>query len=143
MRLSALGLIVSTLLFTIGCGDSDIVQIKGKVLLNDKPLKEGQVTFVPDAKKGTEGQMSTGLIDENGEFTLYIGAEEGVLVGHHKIAVNCPFRINEGSSDTGETSSAGPKSRCPIPPKYFDVSTSGLTEEVKSDGQEITIKLTR
>lgn len=127
----------------VGCGGSDTIQIKGKVLLDGKPLKEGQVTFVPDNDKGTEGQLAVGTISESGEFSLYVGAQEGVKAGHYKVAVNCKFQLDEGSSESGDESGGGKskKQRCPIPRKYFDISTSGLTQEVKEGEEEITLKL--
>lgn len=141
MRYVAIGLLVAGSLLTVGCGGgAKMVQIKGKVLLDGKPVKAGDIEFVPDTTKDMEGAKAIGII-KDGAFTLYTGAKEGVLVGHHQVAVKCPFRIDEGSSEEGEEGGGGKAGRCPIPEKYWDVATSKLTEEVKTEGQEITINL--
>jgi hypothetical protein len=141
MRFAAVGLLFAGVLLTVGCGGGEkMVQIKGKVLLDGKPVKAGDIEFVPDTSKETEGAKAIGII-KDGEFSLYTGAKEGVLVGHHQVAVKCPFRIDEGSSAEGDTDGGGTKGGCPIPKKYWDVTTSELTEEVKSKDQEITINL--
>jgi hypothetical protein len=144
MRLLMLSVLVTGLLLIPGCGGGpDFVEIKGKVLLDGKPLNEGEVSFIPDNSKGTSGPMAMGTVNENGEFTLTTGTNEGVLVGHHKVTVKCPYRPGEGSSATGDSSAGEKKGPCPIPPKYFEATTSGLTQEIKSDDEEIIIELKR
>lgn len=145
MRLLQLAFLGTGFLLIAGCGGGpDLAEVKGKVLLDGKPLQEGQVDFIPDSSQGSEGAMATGTINKDGTFTLYTGTEEGVLIGHHKVAVKCPFRVDQGSSGSGpgDTGADGKKQGCPIPRKYWEVSTSNLTKEVKSDGQQITINLT-
>lgn len=131
------------LLFTVGlvgCGGNPAT-VKGKVTLDGNPVTAGQITFVPDSSKGSEGPQLIGTIDESGEYALYAGADDRVPVGHYKVTVNCPFRLDQGSSGSGEGPEKENNKDCDIPSKYGDVASTDLTAEVVSGAQEIPIEL--
>ena len=74
-----------------GCGPGHgmtLGLVQGKVTYNGEPLKYGTVSFVPDASKGTDGPIATGIIKEDGTYILSTDAGgDGALVGHHKVSV--------------------------------------------------------
>ena len=70
-----------------GCSNQpQLVEVKGQVTMDGKPLRNVRVDFHPDPDKGTTGMGSTGTTDENGNFALtYKEGKPGAIVGHHRI----------------------------------------------------------
>ncbi len=65
------GLLATGLL--TGCGPGHgmkLGRVQGKVTYKGQPLTYGTVSFVPDASKGTEGPIATGIIKEDGTYIL-------------------------------------------------------------------------
>ena len=106
--------------------------VSGTVSLDDTPLKEGVVRFVPS--EGTEGPKTTVPVAD-GQFA--VDERSGPIVGKHRIEIE--------STDTGgyamddenaiqELRESGTKriEVVKVPPRYNSRST--LTEEVTADG---------
>jgi len=124
----------------VGCGGGNTpkTEVKGKVLLGDKPVA-GTVVFVSnDGKEVAAPIMPDGTYTatnaEVGSVKIYIkpGALGAPTVGAPKSAPGTP----EMPKDMGGTSSG-----VPAPAKYTKVETSGLTYDVKSGKQEHNITL--
>ncbi|HJZ92707.1 MAG TPA: carboxypeptidase-like regulatory domain-containing protein [Gemmataceae bacterium] len=128
-----------------GCGPSK-TEVTGKVSHNGKPVVYGSVTLI-----GSDGIVYSGQIKEDGTFVI-----PGVPTGPVKIGVLSP---NPKPPEAGKASAKddlGGFSRgdrrppplpesvvrawFPIPEKYGDPMTSGLTETV-SRGQPLNINL--
>ena len=112
-----------------GCGGGrpTLVPVAGKVFIDNKPLTSGTVVFVPEG-----GRQSTGSINNDGTFSLScFKLNDGALIGKHKISVTSNESLN------GDTAL-----RWFIPPKYNEVSTSGLTQEIKGPTDSVMINLT-
>jgi hypothetical protein len=61
-----------------GCGGLKLVPVSGTVMLGDKPLQGGAVSFIPDASKGNTARVSClGRIDSNGHYALSTSAVKG------------------------------------------------------------------
>jgi hypothetical protein len=89
MRLNALfcGTLAAALLLTgAGCGSKvKPVRVEGVVLLDDRPLKEAMVTFVPEEGSG---RLAAGLTDDDGKFELTTATSgDGALPGNYKVTV--------------------------------------------------------
>lgn len=118
----------------IGCsgGPSDApvtVPVTGVVTYQGKPVAKLSVAFIPD-----KGMLATGTTDAQGKFSLMTKKPgDGAAVGTYKVAINFvpdevpPMPGFPGSEKTPES---------PIPAKYADVTTSGLTQVVDKDASK-------
>ena len=71
-----------------GCSNSPpLAEVRGRVTMNGKPIKNVKVDFHPDPDKGTKGIGSSGTTDADGNFTLTYGegGKPGAIVGHHRV----------------------------------------------------------
>lgn len=111
-----------------GCGDGrpSRVQVSGQVLIDGKPLTQGNIKFVPEGAR-----PSAGKLDENGRFTLtcYDG-NDGVIPGTHRVQISASEILK------------GNKVKWHAPPKYADYLKSGLSYELTEPTEDLTIELT-
>ncbi len=123
-----------SLLIVSGCSRGPegpvIVPVKGVVIYKGKPLEGGQVSFIPDRKKGTTGPMAMGNINEKGEFVLRTtNPDDGAIVGAHKVVISyyksTPFDPNNPSPPLKDISL--------IPAVYADETTTTLTADVTTN----------
>lgn len=118
----------------IGCTDKTpgVAPVHGKVTVNGQPLSTGRVMTMPAAGRGAGGE-----IKPDGTFELTTpdyGA--GALPGTHKVAVRA--YDDAGVADPETTSG-----KSLVPARYANPMTSGLTIEVKADGENApTLELT-
>lgn len=152
-------LLCGSLVLLLGCDTKPARgTVKGKVTLGDKPLTVGNVIFL--AKDNADNVTGTAKIDNDGNYVL-----NDAPVGETKIAVQVPklppgglemmrrMKNSPGMKDTGSVdpndksksiSIMGdiPADFVPIPDKYADLETSGLTYTVKKGEQTHDIQLT-
>ncbi len=73
-------------LMLVGCGTGDLPQlgtVTGRVVLNDEPLKNVEITFSPD-----NGRPSYGRTNDDGRYELeYLNDTKGAKVGKHTISI--------------------------------------------------------
>lgn len=126
--------LLGLMLLMSGCGGGPkgpaLAPAKGVVLYQGKPLTTGQICFMPDKSKGTQGPMASSSINEKGEFELRtFPPEKGAVIGFHKVIItsykSTAFDPNNPSPPLQEISL--------IPARYGDEETSGLTAEVVKD----------
>jgi hypothetical protein len=142
-----LALLAGSLAFTtVGCGGSSgppgpeilpVVPAGGKVLHQGKPLANASVSF-----QHVEGKVAaSGKTDAEGNFKLSTyGTDDGAPAGNYKVtvAVSAIQEIEPGV--LAPEPEGGFKS--PIPAKYGNPDTSGLTVEVPAGGKsDIEISL--
>ena len=114
----------------IGCGGVDdapkTVAVTGVVTYQGKPMPNLSVGFIPET-----GMLASGMTDAEGRFEMTTSAPgDGAIPGLHKVAINfVPDQVPEMPGFPG--SENAPVS--PIPTKYADASTSGLTATVDKD----------
>lgn len=110
-----------------GCSESepDYVPVRGQVFYKDKPLGQGVVMFQP-----TNGPPARGTIQPDGTFELETpGKGSGARVGTNRVRISA----REMPKDPGGEIGLG---RLLIPARYNDITTSGLTAEVKAGSDE-------
>lgn len=120
-----------------GCSKpSDLAPVQGRVLFNGEPLPYGAVMLQPPS-----GNPSRATIQPDGSFVLEtLEAGLGARVGVNKVRVTCyevqnPKLQRKSSEDL-------PLGASLIPRKYTSYA-SGLTVEIKPDGNEpLLIELT-
>jgi hypothetical protein len=81
--------LVGLMLLTSGCGSGGgLVPVGGKVTVNDVPLRNASVQFIPTGD--TPGnQRGAGWTDENGEFTLTNRqGKPGLEPGTYKVVIS-------------------------------------------------------
>ncbi len=121
----------------IGCGGEndapETVSVTGIVTYQGNPMPNLSVGFIPD-----KGMLASGITDAEGRFDLTTSDPgDGAIVGAYKVSINfVPEQTPEMPGFPG--SENAPKS--PIPTKYADVSTSGLTATVDSDSSKNDFK---
>ena len=141
-------LVLSAVLFGLGCGGGPKGDISGKVTYLDKPLPSGSVTFLDSAGHA----VGSSPISTDGSYSI-----NGVPVGPMKILVTTPadFSVNPKSkggaakgkkpikSDPAPSKSKGPPPIPPvaIPDKYSMPDRSDLTFTVQPGQQEFDIHL--
>jgi len=75
-----------------GCGSPAAVgptSVRGAASFHGHPLTGGTVVFVPDRERGTDGELLTAAIGENGIFQLADGAKT-VPPGWYRVALADP-----------------------------------------------------
>ena len=105
----------------------DLAEVRGKVLLDGKPLTKGHVLTQPQAGRGSNGN-----IQSDGTFELSSGREKGALVGRHAVAVVAW----EHENALGAESDFG---RLLVPKAYTTFQSSNLAIDVKSDGENTPV----
>lgn len=134
-------------LLLAGCGGAakpkvPVYKASGKVLFNGQPVVGADVTFIcAEANKSAFGRTN-----EEGIFKLTTySANDGAVEGQHKVAIvqippsEAPKELAPTDSDAyvppeQDQSTAPVKVESVLPLKFGDANTSGLTAEVKKDG---------
>lgn len=133
------GLCVATLVFAAGCGSDEpyeLAPVSGVVTLNNQPLSDATVTFVPTGQPGQGGMAEVGppssaQTDTDGRFQLKTrDGKSGAVVGRHKVQITTV--VDEGASDNDQMDYR--KMREQLPSKYNSQST--LTFDVPEDGTD-------
>lgn len=105
-----------------------VVPVEGRVTYEGKPLEFGTVTFQPP-----QGQPAKGKIQSDGTFTLSTFAPgDGAVVGTHKVRITCYESQRAPVAASGERTLG----KLLIPRRYTLFDQSGLTAEVKPQGNE-------
>ena len=84
--------------FSLGCGDSNLGEVSGKVTLDGAPLPDAMLVFTPVAG----GRPAAGRTDSQGEYQLvYSRDEEGAMLGEHVVEITTGDEIvNEDDTVT-------------------------------------------
>jgi hypothetical protein len=132
------GLVLVVWMIT-GCSSSglpDMVPIRGEVLYNGEPLKEGNVVYLPT--KAGQGRQATGAIQADGSFVMTTLKEaDGVMQGEYNLVIYA-YEPHPGEPKSREEHEALAES-CEIlrgfliPEKYTSPNTSGLSDRVDGD----------
>ncbi|WP_339733340.1 hypothetical protein [uncultured Gimesia sp.] len=114
----------------VGCGgpagDPDLIPVQGTVTLDGQPLKTGIIGFAPESGQAA----STGKI-EDGDFKLnFSQSADGAKPGLYKVS------IQSWTTPPSMDANGKPvKGVLAIPEKYMSQTTSGLTANVKKEGE--------
>jgi len=125
----------------VGCPGGDdadrpeTVPVTGTVTYSGSAVEGATVTFSPTASGGS---ASIGTTDASGKFTLQSQwGSRGAVPGSYKVAIS----KTEVQGVEEEIEEAQPEENAPpaqitehLPEKYKSTQTSGLTAEVKADG---------
>ena len=142
-KLDRLCVLLGVSVFLAGCGGGggrapDTVSVQGMVTYQGKPVPKLSVAFIPD-----KGLLASGTTDAAGKFSLMTNKPgDGAKVGTYKVAIG--FVSDEIPAMPGMEPPGYKAPVSPIPAKYADVSTSGLTKTVEKDASKnnFTFELT-
>jgi hypothetical protein len=127
------------LALALGCegGDSALVPVSGRVLLEGRPPGPAVITFTPTGE--TAGSGAVGGLDGDGRFTLTdVRGEPGAHPGQYKLSLYPTPEAATGNVPTNVVSTGSTS----IPAIYLNASTSTLTATVPPTGGTIEVELT-
>jgi len=105
------------------------VPVAGVVLKRGQPLAKVSIAFISSA-----GQMAMGTTDDKGQFKLTTSQpDDGATVGEHKVSLG--FVTESPVSNSPEELAKAAQVKSPVPPRYGDANTSGLTATVPPEGK--------
>lgn len=127
--------LAALVLAAAGCGRSPRATVSGKVTVGGKVVTAGTVVFV-----GDKNQIVTARLDGEGRYVAL-----RVPMGSVKVAVQTlqPSQLKAAEKrPKGARPLPSPLTNLvPVPPKYGDPETSGLTCDVRQTQQEHNIDL--
>lgn len=118
---------------TVGCSaQPELAVVEGRVTYNGQPLKFGTVMF--QSVKG--GQPAIGMIQPDGSFKMSTPkAGDGVKPGSYEVSVSCYENMDPSKPPAPDRGDMSP-GKSLVPKKYILAATSGLTAQVKPEGNE-------
>ena len=131
-------LLLSVLLFALGCGQDgglQLASVEGVVTYQGKMLDHGKVVFIPE--KGTSGPQAVSTIESDGTFRINTIQSKGAAIGWHTVLVHC--RRPAQKAKAGVPPSQYGESL--IPRKYSVKADSPLRFQVKEGRNEYSIVL--
>ena len=138
-----------TLLF--GCGrHPPPATVEGTLRLNNKPLDNCLITFLPEPGQGAKGPHSTGVTDRQGAYRVrFDSRQEGAAVGRHRVTVqdlsasSGVVRRDHGTvdADVNENAPPPPVRRSRVPQRYMSPNDTPLRKEVKPGHQVIDLEI--
>jgi hypothetical protein len=131
-EIAAVAVLLLGLLLLAGCADSSekrLATVSGKVTLAGAPVAAGTVLFMTDS-----GNAASAEIGEGGSYSTLCQP------GKYKVSVAPPPPPDPlAASTSGRQTTSAP----PIPKKYHDLASSGLSVEVNDGENQFDIALTR
>ena len=124
-----------------GCGSSNMHPVRGRVLLDEKPVEGATVTFMPVGGKGIPASSPT---NAEGAFQLKSYKNDYIVVVTRTDAVPEPPQAEPGDTKSVKEhykalKAKRPKSP-PLPPIYADQAKSPFRVSVPTDG-EVVLRL--
>lgn len=131
-RFGIVGLSLAICSSLLGCGGNslDTVPAEGVVTFEGEPVPKITVVFMPE---GGRGQIAKGTTDAEGKFSLQTRSPgDGAMVGDYSIAFQ--YTPDEPPDMPGFPGAKPVVS--PLPQKYADTASSGVTATIESDASE-------
>ena len=131
-----------------GSGQHPLGQVTGTVTFEGEPVPEGSIIFEVPGMRSATGKIVDGKITEVTTFD----PNDGAPVGAAKIAVHAFGQgSGEGSAVASHPGDVQPADMSDymgvqaslIPPHYNDPASSGLTFEINSGENNVTLELKR
>jgi hypothetical protein len=137
----------------LGCGDDTGLDkrypVSGTVKYNGKPVEKGRIDFIP-AKPG-QGRAAGGDITDGAYSLTTATKDDGALPGSYKVTVSAleidmsSVKGTPGGGQAGRQSKEFAKvqkdAKMLVPQKFSSVETSGLSQEVKAQSNQINFDL--
>jgi hypothetical protein len=122
-----MNLLACVLLLLVGCSPSDVGYVHGKVTIQGTPLPHGSVVF-EDTKRGI---AVFAPLKPDGTYTALTYDKAGLPAGKYAVTITSNI-IGTGENPlVARPAPPPPPVGPPIPEKYTDAKTSGLTVQVQ------------
>lgn len=122
-------------LFCLSCSGGKYNSVHGKVLYKNEPLQGVIVTFHPQQKE-KPGELSLGVTEEDGSFTLKTGTGEGAPEGEYVVTFYSPEeKSGKTARPKGMTMQREVEDR--FKGAYSDVAKSNFKVSIKSGKNEL------
>jgi hypothetical protein len=122
------------LLSALGClscaGKDSLNPVQGKLLYKNQPMSGALVTFHRKGADEVSAVPSTGLVKEDGTFTLTTGQNEGAPAGDYVITVIWPEEV--GPKGKKVISTAPPESHDRLNGVFANAANSSLKVQIKN-----------
>lgn len=140
-----------TAAFLTGCGKPKpppIVEVGGRIMINDVPLPSARIRFMPMFPGFGAEVIAEGVSDAEGRYALVCSGSPGACVGTHRVVVEEGPLPPGASGESGEAQMKMTRylqslTNRPIPPQYGNLAQSPLTVEVKAGESSYDLKLSR
>jgi len=106
----------------VGCGERR-ADVSGKATVDGKPLNSKLITilFAPDLDNPLK-KIPSGVLDDQGIYTISTGAAEGVPLGRYRVHVHWDSKNAQGQP-------------CPVHPRFLEAGLTTLSIEVVANPQ--------
>ena len=147
-RLAMFGAYLTILLTMAGCGGespSPIVPAQGTVILNNAPLPNAQVRFIPQIDFGAQ-YIATAVTDEQGKFALQCNDQPGACEGENIVIVteaDIPAKLQGENAQRELAAYLRALKNRPIPRNYTTPVNSPLRVTVSEGQAEYNLELKR
>jgi hypothetical protein len=131
-----------------GCSGNSgpkLVKVRGKVVMQGRPLASGVVTFQPlENGQIATRRASIGVIGEDGMYHISTYADDdGAEPGEYLVAVDGSLKKGGGAALSIDPSDPAPAaSGDNVPRKYLTPQSSGLKAKIPRDAGEVTLDFT-
>ena len=123
--------------FLAGCGGESFTPVTGKVMVNGKPAVGASVMFFPEGSTDIKAIPGSGVVDENGSFTMASGAVPGMKPGKYIVTVIWPDPAKK-PTDAQRMAGANPNDAPDVlRGRYATKEKSTLRAEVKSGATQL------
>ena len=128
------------LLVASGCGsDFKTVPVSGRVTLDDKPVANAGVLYVPEG----QGPTARAMTDQDGRYKLMTGKLDGTAPGTYRVAVMRDDVSGVAVGADGLETAPGSKAviKRGLPPIYADPNSSPLRMTIDAERSDADLKL--
>ena len=147
----AASLLIAIAATSSGCGKPKpppIVEVKGRITINDAPLSSARIRFMPTFPGFGAEVIAEGVSDADGRYSLTCSGGSGACIGTHRVVVEEGPLPPGTSGESGEAQMKMTKylqglANRPIPSQYGSIAQTPLTVDVKADETNYDLKLTR
>lgn len=116
----------------VGCSNSELVPLTGKVTLDGAPLPIAIITFM----NVSNGPSGYGSMEGNGEYFAKTGSQSGLMPGDYRISV-----VAYQPEKVVDRTHAKPM-KVIAPERYANPETSGFRYTLKPSGGNFDMELT-
>lgn len=139
-------------LFAAGCSGPQFASVEGIVTLDDKPVADLEVQFIPEPSTATSGPPASAYTDKDGRYRIVAAGTSGVGVGQHRVCINDATLMMPGGGKTdadpesgvpGTTATNPQTKRSRVPTTYSDATrTPFLAIDIRpgTQTQNFTLK---
>lgn len=130
----------SFILFAQGCDSGfKTVPVSGRVTLNDKPVANAGVLYVPIG----QGPTARAVTDQDGKYTLMTGKLDGTAPGKYRVAVMKESASGVAVGADGLETAPGAKNvvKQTLPAIFSDPNTTPLEMTIDAARSDADLKL--